>query len=128
MQHFQCKIVKMCGRTCVGVTGGKTARAHARDRDRTSHVCVCARTFATHTLIKSPGNESPSVFFSWFKSCRLNISNLSIVDAKRYCSVFSVLGMYNFVCRQPGENRNHKTLCCFCCTSGPISAVIHTNR
>ena len=29
MQHFQCKIVKMCGRTCVGVTGGKTARAHA---------------------------------------------------------------------------------------------------
>ena len=32
------------------------------------------------------------------------------------------------MCRQPGENRNHKTLCCFCCTSGPISAVIHTNR
>ena len=29
MEHFQCKIVKMCGRTCVGVTGGKTARAHA---------------------------------------------------------------------------------------------------
>ena len=29
MQHFQCEIVKMCGRTCVGVTGGKTARTHA---------------------------------------------------------------------------------------------------
>ena len=28
MEHFQCKIVKMCGRTCVGVTSGKKARAH----------------------------------------------------------------------------------------------------
>ena len=31
-------------------------------------------------------------------------------------------------CKDPGENRNHKTLCCLCCASGPISAVIHTNR
>lgn len=30
-------------------------------------------------------------------------------------------------CRQPGENSKHKTLWCFC-PSGPISAVIHTNR
>ena len=30
--------------------------------------------------------------------------------------------------RQPSESRNHKTLCCFCRASGPISAVIHTHR
>ena len=31
-------------------------------------------------------------------------------------------------CKNPGENRNHKKLCCLCCASGPISAIIHTNR
>ena len=53
----------MCNRTCVGVTRGKMARAHALRThvlevishthvcDRTSHVCVCAHTFATHPLI-----------------------------------------------------------------------------
>ena len=31
-------------------------------------------------------------------------------------------------CKEPGETRNHKRLCCFCCKSGPISAVLHTKR
>ena len=31
-------------------------------------------------------------------------------------------------CKNPCGDRNHKMLCCLCCASGPISAIIHTNR
>ena len=31
-------------------------------------------------------------------------------------------------CRQPGLRQDHKTLCCLCCASGPISAIIRTAR
>ena len=30
--------------------------------------------------------------------------------------------------KHEGNSRDHKRLCCFCCKSGPISAVIATNR
>ena len=57
---------KVCGGTCVGVTSGKrparthfahlferSFRTHTHTCDCTSHVCVRARTFATHTLIQN---------------------------------------------------------------------------
>ena len=46
--------------------------------------------------------------------------------------IFTVNGVLDLnlypQCRKPKSRRGHKTLGCFCCESGPISATIHLKR
>jgi len=48
---------------------------------------------------------------------------------KQHVTVNGILDLNLFPSAlQAGSSHNHKTLCCLCCRSGPISALIATNR
>jgi len=53
----------------------------------------------------------------WNHKVKQHITVNGILDLNLYPSA-----------KQAGHTRDYKTLCCFCCKSGPISAVITTNR
>jgi len=48
---------------------------------------------------------------------------------KQHITVNSILDLNLFnSCKQPQHTRDHKHFCCFCCKSGPVSVVMHTDR
>jgi len=53
----------------------------------------------------------------WNHKVKQHITINGILDLNMYPSA-----------KQAGHSRDYKTLCCLCCKSGPISAVITTNR
>ena len=48
---------------------------------------------------------------------------------KQYIMVNGILdlNLHPFA-ENPGHSTDHKSLCCLCCQSGPITAAIHSNR
>ena len=55
---------KQAARTHISHTFQNGFRTHTHTCDRTSHVCVCARTFATHTYMNFTYREERSALHS----------------------------------------------------------------
>ena len=78
---------KRAARTHIPHTFQNGFRTHTHTCDRTSHVCVRARTFATHTLLNSfPLKQFPFIFFqNMLKTSTYHFETFKSEDVKKFC-------------------------------------------
>ena len=92
--HFVLKSVEKCGRTShaqkraarthIAHTFQNDFRTHTHTCDRTSHVCVRARTFATHALQNHCTRSQQNAPFC--KQGTIPLIHTKVVTVNKYCS------------------------------------------
>eukprot|EP00088_Acartia_fossae_P019105 TRINITY_DN2109_c0_g1_i1.p1 TRINITY_DN2109_c0_g1~~TRINITY_DN2109_c0_g1_i1.p1 ORF type:complete len:432 (-),score=73.87 TRINITY_DN2109_c0_g1_i1:428-1576(-) len=81
------------------------------------------------------GPNLPSSFEGKYGSVRYYLEGVIVREwlwnhrTKEHITVNSILDLNEYpACVHPGQDRNHKTFCCWCCKSGPLSVVIATDK